>query len=187
MGEALAALGVSPALLGKFPAGARHDYAARTVQWLGQRLVSLVVGAFALMGFCLVPLGDRTALGHLAALGRTEAAQRFAQGLVTGLRSAAGELEAATGEGAEPPPLPRTAEPRSAVPRPGEPAPRAPAAPRRPPPANASLWPAAVEAEPLLCLSPSGAAAALPVTAASAAPLAAPPPTAATGALRPDG
>jgi len=144
------------------------------VQWLGQRLVSLVVGAFALMGFCLVPLGDRTALGHLAALGRTEAAQRFAQGLVTGLRSAAGELEAATGEGAEP---------RSAEPRPGEPAPRAPAAPRRSPPANASLLPAAVEAEPLLCLSPSGAATELPATAASAAP----PRTAAPGALRPDG
>lgn len=158
-----------------------RDYAVQAVQWLGQRLVSLVVGVFALMGFCLVPLGERTALGHLMALGRTEAAQRFAQGLWAGLRTVAGELEAVTEEGARPPPPP------AGEPRASEHTPRAPAAPRRAPPANASLWPAASEAEPLLCVSPAGAAVALPATAASAALLAAPPPTPVTGELRPDG
>lgn len=162
-----------PRLFGKFPVAGVHDYAAHTVQWLGQRLVSLVVGGFALMGFCLVPLGEHTALGHLAALWRTDAARGFAQGLVTGARAVVAELDAATGEKTEPSSQP--VEPRR----------RAPAAPRRTAPANASL--VAPEAEPLLCLWPPGPAALPPVPGATAAPLVVAAPAAAASALRPDG
>ncbi len=143
------------------------------MQWLGQRLVSLLVGGFALMGFCLVPLGEHTALGHLAALWRTDAARGFAHGLVTGARAVVAELDAATGERAEPSSQP--VEPRR----------HAPAAPRRAAPANASL--VAQEAEPLLCLWPPGPAALPPVPGAAVAPLVMAAPAAAASALRPDG
>ncbi|MBN2196821.1 MAG: hypothetical protein JW751_28705 [Polyangiaceae bacterium] len=67
------------------------------MKWLGQRLVNLVVGCFALMGFCLVPLGEHTALGHLVALGRTDTARRLAVGLATAARAVAAELEEIAG------------------------------------------------------------------------------------------
>ena len=158
-----------------------RDYAAHTVQWLGQRLVSLVVGVFALMGFCLVPLGEHTALGHVVALGRTGAAQRFAAGLVTGTRAAVAELEGATRARGEPSP------PRPPEPRPAEPARREPSAPRRATPANASFAPVASDAEPLLCLLPAGPVVTPSMAAANAGALVGSSPVAAASAARPDG
>lgn len=112
------------------------------MQWLGRRLVNLLVGGFALMGFCLVPLGEHTALGHVAALGSTDAARRLAAGLVTGAQAVAAEFARVRAA----PPRGEDRDPAARAPRPTPPAlppPALPEATERAPasPANAAAAP----------------------------------------------
>jgi len=84
------------------------------VSRLSRRAVELFVLAFALIGFVSVPLGDRTGFQHLYAVLSTDAALRFASGLLEALRSARGKLFEAPSPGGP-------ADPRSG-PRPEPPA-----------------------------------------------------------------
>lgn len=45
----------------------RFSYAARVLFRLGRRIVGMVTGFFALLGFIAVPIGDRTAYEHVKA------------------------------------------------------------------------------------------------------------------------
>jgi hypothetical protein len=92
---------------------------------IGRRVLDFLIGFFALLGFALVPLGDRTALDHVKAIFATgpavhagrellEAGKRLRQRLLAGdathraptpQHSADGGLTGATEPNPEPPPL----------------------------------------------------------------------------------
>jgi hypothetical protein len=55
---------------------------------LARRAIEALVALFALLGFCFVPLGEKTALGHLSAMARTEPAAEAARGLLDAARHA---------------------------------------------------------------------------------------------------
>jgi hypothetical protein len=57
---------------------------------LGRRAAESVVVVFAVLGFCAVPLGSKTALGHVIALTRTVPARDAASGLISALNRARG-------------------------------------------------------------------------------------------------
>jgi hypothetical protein len=57
---------------------------------LGRRAAESVVVVFALLGFCFVPLGSKTALEHAIALTRTLPARDAAAGLMSALNRARG-------------------------------------------------------------------------------------------------
>jgi hypothetical protein len=52
------------------------------IQRLARRAIEGLVALFALLGFCCVPLGDKTALEHAGAILRTQAALEAGRELV---------------------------------------------------------------------------------------------------------
>jgi hypothetical protein len=59
---------------------------------VSRRVAETVVVVFALLGFCFVPLGSKTALAHTIALTRTLPARDAGAGLVSALERARGLL-----------------------------------------------------------------------------------------------
>jgi hypothetical protein len=55
---------------------------ARVIPRLARRAIEALVALFALLGFCLVPLGEKTALEHTGAILRTGAAVEAGRELV---------------------------------------------------------------------------------------------------------
>lgn len=53
---------------------------------LARRAIEALVFLFALLGFCFVPLGDKTALEHAKAIARTEAAAEAGRELLEATR-----------------------------------------------------------------------------------------------------
>lgn len=53
---------------------------------LARRAIEALVALFALLGFCYVPLGEKTGAQHLGAILRTEAAAQAGRGLVDAAR-----------------------------------------------------------------------------------------------------
>jgi hypothetical protein len=73
-------------LADNFPETGAYRYHAAVFGVAGRRAVEILVGLFAVLGFVYVPLGEKTALQHLVAIGSTSA-----------VRDAAGEIWAAGG------------------------------------------------------------------------------------------
>ena len=59
---------------------------------LARRAIELSVALFALLGFCFVPLGEKTALEHAGAILRTDAAAEAAREIVEATRRARKKL-----------------------------------------------------------------------------------------------
>ncbi len=88
----------------------------------GRRAAEILVGLFALLGFVCVPLGQKTGLQHMLAIGSSPAVEEAALELWNATQRARERVSRGFGQPSQPAPAPRgSANPRPELPKLGQP------------------------------------------------------------------